>query len=97
MVNQSIAILHGRSLMIYLKLIKSLVQKQIDHQLKEATEQTLKKQGSVPGELAELIHKLMHVEPAKFDWKAYLRRFVGNSSIVYTKKLRRKYNKRYAG
>jgi predicted metal-dependent peptidase len=76
---------------------KKLVQKQVDHQLKEATEQTVKKQGTIPGELAELIHRLMHIEPAKFDWKGYLRRFVGNSSIVYTKKLRRKYNKRYAG
>ena len=76
---------------------KKLIQKQVDHQLKEATEQTVKKQGTIPGELAELIHRLMHIEPAKFDWKGYLRRFVGNSSIVYTKKLRRKYNKRYAG
>jgi len=75
---------------------KKLVQKQVDHQLKEATQETLKKQGSVPGELAELIHKLMHVEPAKFNWKAYLIRFVGNSSIVYTRKMRRKYNKRYS-
>jgi len=75
---------------------KKLVQKQIDHQLKEAAEQTVKKQGNVPGELSELIAKLFHIEPAKFDWKAYLRRFVGNSSVVYTKKLRRKYNKRYA-
>ena len=63
---------------------KKLVQKQVDHQLKEATQETLKKQGTVPGELAELIHKLMHIEPAKFNWKAYLRRFVGNSSIVYS-------------
>jgi predicted metal-dependent peptidase len=75
---------------------KKLVQKQVDHQLKEAVEQTEKKQGSIPGELSELIAKLMHVEPAKFDWKGYLRRFVGNSSIIYTKKLRRKYNKRYS-
>jgi len=75
---------------------KKLVQKQVDHQLKEATQETLKKQGTVPGELSELIHKLMHVEPAKFNWKAYLRRFVGNSSIVYTRKMRRKYNKRYS-
>ena len=75
---------------------KKLMQKQIEHQLKEAAEQTEKKCGNVPGELAELIGRLMHIEPAKFDWKAYLRRFIGNSSIVYTKKLRRKYNKRYA-
>ncbi len=75
---------------------KKLVQKQIEHQLKESAEQTEKKQGTVPGELADLIHRLMHIDPPKFDWKGYLRRFVGNSSIVYTKKLRRKYNKRYA-
>ena len=48
------------------------------------------------GELKELIDRLLNIEPPKFDWKAYLRRFVGNSSIVYTKKLRRKYNKRYS-
>ena len=74
---------------------QKLVQKQIEHQLKESAEQTSKKQGSIPGELAEIINKLLHVEPSKFDWKGYLRRFVGNSTISYTKKLRRKYNKRY--
>ena len=75
---------------------KKLVQKQIEHQLKESAEQTEKRQGNIPSELSELIHRLTHIEPPKFDWKGYLRRFVGNSSIVYTKKLRRKYNKRYA-
>ena len=75
---------------------KKLVQKQIEHQLKESAEQTIKRHGTVPGELADTIRRLTHVEPAKFDWKGYLRRFVGNSSVVYTKKLRRKYNKRYA-
>lgn len=76
---------------------KKLVQKQIEHQLKEVAETTIKKNGNIPGELSEVINRLMHVEPAKFDWKGYLRRFIGNSSIVYTKKLRRKYNKRYSG
>jgi len=74
---------------------KKLIEKQIEHQLKEVAEQTEKRQGTIPGELGEIISRLRHVEPAKFDWKAYLRRFVGNSSVVYTKKLRRKYNKRY--
>ena len=76
---------------------KKLVQKQVEHQLKEVAEQTEKRCGSIPGELAELIQRLRYVEPAKFDWKGYLRRFVGNSTIIYTKKLRRKYNKRYTG
>ena len=74
---------------------KKLVEKQIEHQLKDTAEITEKRQGHIPGELADLIQRLRHVEPPKFDWKGYLRRFVGNSSIVYTKKLRRKYNKRY--
>ena len=75
---------------------KKLVQKQIEHQIKDTAELTEKRQGSIPGELADLITNLRHIEPPKFDWKGYLRRFVGNSSIVYTKKLRRKYNKRYS-
>lgn len=75
---------------------KKLVQKQVEHQLKEVAEQTEKRCGSIPGELAELIQRLRYIEPAKFDWKGYLRRFVGNSTVIYTKKLRRKYNKRYS-
>jgi predicted metal-dependent peptidase len=74
---------------------KKLIEKQVEHQLKETAEQTEKRQGNIPGELADLIKRLRHIEPPKFDWRGYLRRFVGNSSIVYTKKLRRKFNKRY--
>ena len=74
---------------------KKLVQKQIEHQMKETADATKKRCGHIPGELADIIEKLQKIEPPSFDWKGYLRRFVGNSSIVYTKKLRRKYNKRY--
>ncbi len=74
---------------------KKLVEKQIEHQIKETAEQTEKRSGNIPGELADLIERMRHIEPAKFNWKAYLKRFVGNSSIIYTKKLRRKFNKRY--
>ena len=55
-----------------------------------------KRCGNIPGELADLIERLTNIEPPKFDWKGYLRRFVGNSTVSYTKKLRRKYNKRYS-
>ena len=74
---------------------KKLIQKQIEHQLKETADATEKRHGHIPGELKELIERLRVVEPPAFPWKQYLRRFVGNSSISYTKKLRRKYNKRY--
>ena len=75
---------------------KKLLEKQVEHLLKDAAETTVKRQGNIPGEFKDIIERLFHVEPAKFDWKSYLKRFVGNSSVVYTKKLRRKYNKRYA-
>ena len=76
---------------------KKLIQKQVDHQIKETADTTVKRQGSIPGELAEIIERLRTIEPPVMDWKKYLKRFIGNSSIVYTKKLRRKYNKRYIG
>jgi predicted metal-dependent peptidase len=76
---------------------KKLVQKQIEHQLKETADQTEKRRGSIPGELAGMIERLTHIEPPSFDWKGYLKRFVGNSTVSYTKKLRRKFNKRYSG
>ena len=76
---------------------KKLIQKQIEHQLKETAEAVQKRQGYIPGELADLIRRLTNPEPAKFDWKGYLRKFFGNSTKSYTKKLRRKFNKRYAG
>jgi predicted metal-dependent peptidase len=76
---------------------KKLMEKQVEHQLKQSAETTIKKQGDIPGEFKDIIERLFHIEPAKFDWKGYLKRFVGNSSVVYTKKLRRKYNKRYSG
>jgi len=74
---------------------KKLVERQIEHQLKETAEQTVKRQGNIPGELAELIKRLQTILPPSFDWKGYLKRFVGNSVFTFTKKLRRKFNKRY--
>ena len=76
---------------------KKLVQKQYEHQMKTTAEEIQKKCGTIPGELAEIIERLFTIEPPKFNWKAYLKRFVNNASKIYTKKLRRKNNKRYAG
>ena len=75
---------------------KKLVQKQYEHQMKETAETIQKQCGSIPGELAEIIERLFTITPPKFNWKQYLKRFINNASKVYTKKLRRKDNKRYA-
>ena len=76
---------------------KKLVQKQYEHQMKETAETIQKQCGNIPGELAEIIERLFTILPPKFNWKQYLKRFINNASTVYTKKLRRKNNKRYAG
>lgn len=74
---------------------KKLIEKQVNRVLTEAKEQTLKKRGFVPGEISGLI-KLDEVIPPKFNWKAYIRRFTGISTKIFTRKVRRKENKRYS-
>jgi predicted metal-dependent peptidase len=76
---------------------KKLIQKQIDHQLKEITQQTQRSRGTVPSELEQYIKGLFEEKEAVIDWRAYLRRFNGLSQKIYTKKTRRKLNKRFFG
>lgn len=71
-----------------------LIKSQIAHIIEQTAEQVQKSQGTIPGEIAEILEKIRHMEPPKFDWRGFLRRFVGKSVKVYTKKTRRKYNKR---
>jgi predicted metal-dependent peptidase len=75
---------------------KKLIEKQVDTLLRNAVEMTQKKRGIVPGELSAYILEMDKVEKPKFDWRSYIRRFTGVSSKVFTKKLRRKDNKRYS-
>ena len=74
---------------------KKLIEKQLQRVLSEAKEQTIKKRGYVPGEISGLI-KLDAVIPPKFNWKRYIKRFTGISTKIFTRKLRRKENKRYS-
>jgi predicted metal-dependent peptidase len=72
-----------------------LIVKQTGHILNQVADQVTKSRGTVPGEFQEILERINAVEPPKFDWKAYLRRFAGGSTQIFTKKTRRKYNKRY--
>ena len=76
---------------------KKLVQKQYEHQMKQTAEEIKKTHGNIPGELEEIIERLFALNPPKFNWKGYLKRFISNAAKIYTKKLRRKFNKRYSG
>jgi len=74
---------------------KKLLNNQLDYQLREVAQQVKKSRGVVPGNIQGYLDGLDNEEPAKFNWRAYLRRFSGGSVKTYTKKLRRKYNKRF--
>lgn len=74
---------------------KKLLEKQADYLIKEVADQVKKNRGYIPREVFEILKRIETLEEPKFDWRGYLRRFAGGSIKVYTKKLRRKYNKRY--
>jgi predicted metal-dependent peptidase len=63
--------------------------------IKDIADQVEKARGTVPGEMKDIIEALKNVPPPKFDWRGYMRRFVGKSVKIYTKKSRRKLSKRY--
>jgi predicted metal-dependent peptidase len=74
---------------------QKLIEKQLQKVLNDAQEQTLKKRGNVPGEIKAVI-VIEEIKVAKFDWRGYIRRFTGVSTKIYTKKIRRKENKRFS-
>jgi predicted metal-dependent peptidase len=76
---------------------KKLVKSQIDHQIKGIIEnnKSSESRGFVPSELESYINSLFEINPPSYDWKSYFRRFFSMSSKIYTKKTRRKLNKRF--
>jgi predicted metal-dependent peptidase len=75
---------------------QKLIETQLGRLLGEAAEQTVKKRGTVPGNVEQFLEKIAKLEPPKFNWRGYIRRFTGISTKVFTKKLRRKENRRYS-
>lgn len=74
---------------------QKLIVKQTEHILTELADSVKKSTGNIPGEFEGILKRIMSKEPPKFDWRGYLRRFAGSSMEIYTKKLRRKPNKRF--
>ena len=73
---------------------QKLIEKQLQKVLSDAKEQTVKKRGNIPGEIEGVI-VIEEIVAPKFDWRGYIRRFTGVSTKVFTKKIRRKENRRY--
>jgi predicted metal-dependent peptidase len=76
---------------------RKLIQKQVDYQIRDIVDNQIKDRGHIPGELKDYVDKLYEVNEPVIDWKSYFRRFVGNSDKIYTKKTRKKLNKRFDG
>jgi predicted metal-dependent peptidase len=74
---------------------KKLIEKQLQKVLSDAKDQTIKKRGTVPGEIEGVII-IEEVTKQKFNWRGYIRRFTGVSTKVFTKKIRRKENRRFS-
>jgi predicted metal-dependent peptidase len=72
-----------------------MIQRQTEYVIKEAADAVTKSQGHVPGEIASILEKINTVEPPKYDWRGHMRRFVGRSTQVITRKTRRKQSKRF--
>jgi predicted metal-dependent peptidase len=75
---------------------QKLMQKQMECMLQEIAEQTEKKRGNIPGHIKDYLIEISKQEKPKFDWRGYVRRFTGTSTKVFTKKIRRKENRRYS-
>jgi len=74
---------------------KKLIKTQTEHIIKEVAEQTQKNRGHIPGEFAEILQRINQLEPPKFNWRGYLRRFVGGAIKHNTKMSRHKPNFRF--
>lgn len=75
------------------RIVETLIQAQMIAAWQNSDE---KSRGTLPGHLRGAIEEWMKPKKSVFDWKGAVRRFTGGySQETYTKKLRRKFNKRY--
>jgi predicted metal-dependent peptidase len=74
---------------------QKLVDKQLEVMLTEVVEQVQKMRGTIPHNVLQRMEALKNIEPPKFNWRAYLRRYIGNSSKSMMRKTKRKQSKRF--
>ena len=74
---------------------KKLIKTQTEHILKEVADQVEKSRGNIPGEFVEILQRITQLDPPRFNWRGYLRRFIGGSIKTTTKMSRHKPNFRF--
>lgn len=74
---------------------KKLVDQQLAKVISDVAEEVVKNRGTIPREVSIFLDKILSKEPPKFNWKAYLRRYIGNSIKTSVRKTKRKVSKRF--
>ena len=77
---------------------KKMFDNQQDHNIKESFKDSGEKNmGSLPGGLARRLEKLFEKKPEVFNWKHWLRKFMGTMLDIQRKKTYKRPSKRYPG
>lgn len=76
---------------------KELVKAQLDTQLKQAAEQTIKSRGTIPACLSEIIKELFKDRPRIYDWRSHFRRVLGTEIETKFRKTYQRESKRFTG
>jgi len=75
-----------------------MIAKQLATTLNEVVKNLSKNNpGSIPGGVQAWLDTLNEIDPPKFNWKAFVRRFVNVSTESWSNKTRRKKSKRFTG
>lgn len=77
--------------------VKKMVGKNTENMLRTIIKQVSSTPGSIPNGLEDMLKQLDVIEPPKFNWRAYVKRFVGTSTKIHIAKTRRKSSKRFKG
>ena len=77
--------------------IKKMVGKNTENMLRTIIKQVSSSPGSLPSGLEDMLKKLDKIEPPKFNWRGFMKRFVGTSTKTHVAKTRRKKSKRFVG
>jgi predicted metal-dependent peptidase len=74
---------------------KKLIDQQLAKVISDVAVEVTKNRGTIPREVSIFLEKILSKEPPKFNWKAYLRRYIGNSIKTSVRKTKRKVSKRF--
>ena len=75
--------------------IKKMVGKNTENMLRTIIKQVGTQHGSLPAGLEDMLKKMDIIEPPKFNWRAFMKRFVGTSTKTHIAKTRRKKSSRF--